>query len=483
MAELRYAGEYIVDVCELHTVSGAIIDMTEQFSTISVFEDIFSNFITGSISFVDTNNLLTNLPIIGQEKLLLKLTTPNGDDVSNRLSSIDFTDNPLYIYKINNKTQVNDNTVAFSVAFTTSEAIRANRIRVSQSFTGEPSEDIVKKILRDEQLMNSKKEYYYELTSNNYKFVAPNMRPMEFINAVARRCLSKEYNNAPTFLFYETVKGFYFRTIDSMMDRKNPRFIYRELTPNTIRDGESRPNAAVNLTNILNYEVLPTTDVMMNMRRGMYGSKLTMIDLVNKTKEDFEYNYFDDFQEDKHADAFNAYGSVNAPLASEARDDFQNRLSDYTESAIFMQAVDRDSPNGLFSARYEGQYDYTGTDIWLQRRKGRFSSLDSAITLRVEVPGNTTLQAGDLIGIEMRNQGMLAEDKKDPYFSGRYLVRKLRHEFTFAEGSPKHTVYLDCVRDTIKQPYPSIGIGYADGGSSVEEVIPTGSESPNDVSF
>lgn len=483
MAELRYAGEFIVDVCELHTVSGAIIDMTEQFSTISVFEDIFSNFITGSISFVDTNNLLTNLPIIGQEKLLLKLTTPNGDDASNRLSSIDFTDNPLYVYKINNKTQVNDNTVAFSVAFTTSEAIRANRIRVSQSFEGEPSEDIVKKILRDEQLMNSKKEYYYELTSNNYKFVSPNMRPMEFINAVARRCLSKEYNNAPTFLFYETVKGFYFRTIDSMMDRKNPRFIYRELTPNTIPEGESRPNAAINLTNILNYEVLPTTDVMMNMRRGMYGSKLTMIDLVNKTKEDFEYNYFDDFQEDKHADAFNAYGSVNAPLASEARDDFQNRLSDYTESAIFMQAVDRDSPNGLFSARYEGQYDYTGTDIWLQRRKGRFSSLDSAITLRVEVPGNTTLQAGDLIGIEMRNQGILAEDKKDPYFSGRYLVRKLRHEFTFAEGSPKHSVYLDCVRDTIKQPYPSIGIGYADGGNSTEEIIPTGSESPNDVSF
>lgn len=483
MAELRYAGEFIVDVCELHATSGAIIDMTEQFSTISIFEDIFSNFITGSISFVDTNNLLTNLPIIGQEKLLLKLTTPNGDDVSNRLSSIDFTDNPLYIYKINNKTQVNDNTVAFSVAFTTGEAIRGNRIRVSQSFDGEPSEDIVKKILRDEQLMNSKKEFYYELTSNNYKFVAPNMRPMEFINAVARRCLSKEYNNAPTFLFYETVKGFYFRTIDSMMDRKNPRFIYRELTPNTIPEGESRPNSAINLTNILNYEVLPTTDVMMNMRKGMYASKLTMIDLVNKTKEDFEYNYFDDFQEDKHADAFNAYGSVNAPLASESRDDFQNRLSDYTEAAIFMQAVDRDSPNGLFSARYEGQYDYTGTDIWLQRRKGRFSSLDSAITLRVEVPGNTTLQAGDLIGIEMRNQGILAEDKKDPYFSGRYLVRKLRHEFSYAEGSPKHTVYLDCVRDTIKQPYPSIGIGYADGGSSIEEIIPTGSESPNDVSF
>jgi len=483
MAELRYAGEYIVDVCELHTVSGAVTDMSEQFATISIFEDIFSTSITGTISFVDTNNLLTNLPIIGQEKLKLKLTTPNGDDISNRLSSIDFTDSPLYVYKVVSKTQVNDNTSAFTLAFTTAEAIRANRIRVSQSFEGEPSEDMIQKILRDPEILNSKKEFYYELTSNNYKFVAPSMRPMDFINAIARRSLSKEYNNAPTFLFYETIKGYYFRTIDSMMDRKNPRFIYRELTPNTIPEGETRPNAAINLTNILNYEVLPTTDVMMNMRKGMYASKLTMIDLVNKTVENFEYNYFDDFQEDKHADAYNAYASQNSPLASEARDDFQNRLSDYSEAAVFMQAVDRDSPNGLFSARYEGGYDYTGTDIWLQRRKGRFSSLDSAITLRVEVPGNTTLQAGDLIGIEMRNQGILAEDKKDPYFSGRYLVRKLRHEFTKAEGVPKHTVYLECVRDTIKQPYPSIGVGFADGGNSTEEIIPLGSESPNDVTF
>ena len=70
------------------------------------------------------------------------------------------------------------------------------------------------------------------MTSNNFKFVAPNMRPFDFINSVGKRCLSKEYNYAPTFLFYETIKGFWFRTIDSMMDTKNPRFVYKEETPN-----------------------------------------------------------------------------------------------------------------------------------------------------------------------------------------------------------------------------------------------------------
>ena len=46
---------------------------------------------------------------------------------------------------------------------------------------------------------------------------------------------------------------------------------------------------------------------MMNMRKGMYASNLLMIDLVNKTVENFNYNYFDSFEEgekqDKHVDS------------------------------------------------------------------------------------------------------------------------------------------------------------------------------------
>jgi len=483
MAKLQYAGEYLIEVCEIYSTSGIALDVKDLFASVNFYEDIMKNSLTGEITFVDTNNLLTNLPIIGQEKLKLKLVTPNEDDNDARDVAINFTETPLYIYKVDAKTQVNDRTIAYSLSFTTPEAIRGNRIRVNQSFAGEPSEDIIKKVLRDEELLNSKKEFYYELTSNNYKFVAPNMRPFEFINAVSRRCLSREYNFAPTFLFYETVKGFFFRTVDSMMDRKNPRFIYREDTPNIMNPNEERPNAVRNLYNIINYSVIGSTDVMMNMRKGMYASTLTMIDLVNKTAENFNYNYFDDFQDDKHVDAFNNYGSQNAPLASEARDDYQNRLSDYDQSAIYMQAVDRDSPGGLFSARYEGQYDYTGTDSWLQRRRGRFTSLDSAIALRVEIPGQTTIQAGDLVGIDMRNQGILSEEDKDPYYSGRYLVRKLRHEFTRGDGQFKHTCHLEVVRDTIKQPYPNAGVPLIDGGNSVEEVIPTGSEDPGVVSY
>jgi hypothetical protein len=471
MATIQYAGEYKVDVCEILSVTGAVLDVRDLFSTVSIFEDIFQNSITGSITLVDTNNLLTNLPIIGQEKLRLKLYTPNADDDTSRTAAINFTETPLYIYKIESKTQVNDQTIAYSLGFTTPEAVRNNRIRVSQSYEGEPTEMMVKKILRDEELLDSKKEFYYETTSNNYKFVAPNMRPMDFINAVARRCFSRDYNFAPSFLFYETVKGFWFRTIDSMMD-KQVRWSYAEMTPNVLADGAARTDTEANLHNILNYSVVQSVDTMMNMRKGLYGSKLTMIDLINKTTEIFETNYFDDFQKDVHLDQY--------PLASEALDDKNNKLSDYTETCIYMQSVDRDSPYGLFSPRHEGFFDYTGTDQWLQRRRSRFTSLDAGIVLRIEVPGNTTLQVGDLVQIDLRNTGVLSgDDRRDPYYSGKYLVRKLRHEFTRGQGVYKHTMHMEVVKDAIPIPYPSTGVAMQDGGPSTDIPVPTGSSIAN----
>ena len=295
MADLEYAGEYIIEECSIYSTSGEVVDVTALVSTINIFEDIFKSSLTGNIALVDTNNLLTRLPLIGQEKLRLKLSTPQIT-VADRSRSLDFTDHPLYIYQVSAKVPVNDSTDALVLSFTTAEAVRSNRIRVSQAFEGEPAVDIIKKIIRDEDLLNSKKEFYYEETANNYKFVSPNMRPIDFINSITSRCLSKTYNFAPTFLFYETCRGFFFRTIDNMLDNKKVKQVYIEDTPNLESDVER------NLIRLISHTVVDSTNVMKNMRQGMYASNLLMIDLVNKTVENFNYNYFDSFENGEKQD-------------------------------------------------------------------------------------------------------------------------------------------------------------------------------------
>ena len=103
MAEIKYAGEFIVEECTLCTVGGLELNLLEQLATVTIFEDIFSNSITGNISFVDTNNLTANASIVGQEKLKLVLVTPNAKDDTERTMNFNFTDNPLHVYKVSLK--------------------------------------------------------------------------------------------------------------------------------------------------------------------------------------------------------------------------------------------------------------------------------------------------------------------------------------------------------------------------------------------
>lgn len=485
MAQIQYAGEYLIEECTLCTVGGLELDLRDLFASVNIYEDIFQNAISGDISFVDTNNILGNARVVGQEKLKLKLSTPQSDEPDSRNLTINFTTTPLYIYKVNSKVNINDRTVAFNLSFTTPEIMRNNNVRVQKSYEGEPALKMVKEVIRDDELLASKKEFYYEETANFYKVVGANHRPFEFINNLARRCLSKEYNNAPTFLFYETVKGYFFRTLDSMMDRKNPKMVFRELTPNA--NEESRSRVDLNLTNILKYDVISTTDTISSTRSGLYGSKLLQLDIINKHYEEFDYDYLEEFNEDKHVDEFNTYGSQKAPIASELLDDYNKKISEYPDSVLHVQMVDRDTTNGLYNPAFTNttqQIDYTGTDKWLQRRKSRFAGLNSAVTLRLTVPGNTTLQAGDLIGVNLMKKGSSNEsDGLDPTLSGRYLIRRLHHVFKRGEGLYKHEILLECVRDTVSERFPSNGVTALNGGPSLDEIIPLGSADPGDVIY
>ena len=262
-----------------------------------------------------------------------------------------------------------------------------------------------------------------------------------------------------------------------MMDRKNPRMVFREVTPTDDPD-----NTALNLTNILDYEIKNSTDTILQARAGMYSSDLLEVDIYNKKYTHHEYDFLKDYNNNVHVDEFNAYGSQKAPTISEARDDFGNKITEYPKTALYVQTTERDKLGGLLDPAFDTQIDYDGKDIWLQKRRSRIVSLDTAITLQIKVPGNTTLQAGDLIGIILKNQTS-AETAQDPYLTGRYLIRNLRHEFSKGVGKMMHTLHIECIRDTVQVPFPSNGVVCLDGGKSTEEIIPRGSSDSGDIVF
>src|SRR5210317_667256 len=213
---IQYTGDFDLEIAEISCVSGNTYDVKELVSAIDIYEDIGANAITGTITIVDTINLVYNAPFIGQERLRLKVQTPQDSPTEETI--IDFSKNYLYINQVLSVTDINDQTRSTVLSFTTQDVYMNNRVRVSKSYTGEPS-TIIKKILRSPTLLDSKKKLFFEETADNYKFVIPNMRPFSAINMIAQRCLSAANGLAPTYIFYETCFGYHFRSVDNLFNQ------------------------------------------------------------------------------------------------------------------------------------------------------------------------------------------------------------------------------------------------------------------------
>ena len=151
MADLQFAGEFELNTIEIIASSGQSIDNITPLE-INIFESIFSNALTGNISIADTNNLIELMPLIGQEQLILKMTTPSLEGEN---TTIDFTKNAFSIYNISVNSEMSSGSSVYVLEFCSPELLINNRVRVSKAFTDTPS-TIVENILTNQILTQQK---------------------------------------------------------------------------------------------------------------------------------------------------------------------------------------------------------------------------------------------------------------------------------------------------------------------------------------
>ena len=455
-SDLQFAGEFLVEECKLLSTKGLEIDITNLLENINIYEDIYSNAISGDLLFKDTNNLVLNAPIIGEEKLSLKIQTPqqspklHNDDET---SVIDYVTTPLQVYKINTVAQANDSALLVSVNFTTQESFRNQISRISQSYKGDPA-DIVEKILRDQNYLDSTRKLFVEPTANHVKMVVPNKKPFTTIQHLCEISNSKQHKEAPSYIFYETTKGFHFRSIDGLCDQE-PSMVYKENIPNQLSE-KGTIDPVKNLETITEMSVLSTKDTIYNMSEGFYSSKLRVHDLYNKTLKDYDFNYLENFEKDTHTDG-------KSPIISKATDArTQKSLVDYPDTKLYVSTT---SATKHFYETEDYPYQSDNLEKTLQRRKSRMRQFERGIKLQIQVPGQTYSQAGDIIELNIAASSSGTEDKLDKQLSGKHLVTTIRHEFKMG-ADPRHQIYMETVKDSLEEEYPSSGPQYSNTGSA-----------------
>ena len=94
--ELQYPGEYEIDFLQIQSSTGDSVDLRKSAVEINLFENIFSNALSGSIIFVYTNDIVTNFPITGQEFVNMKIRFPSDEDIS--IDMVFWLSGPLLIF-------------------------------------------------------------------------------------------------------------------------------------------------------------------------------------------------------------------------------------------------------------------------------------------------------------------------------------------------------------------------------------------------
>ena len=435
-----YAGQFTFDKVKIFASSGTIIDVSRLVTGLNIYEDLYKTCLTGDITLVDTNNVIMEAPIIGQEFLGFKLITPGLDDFA-----LDYSTHVFTITKINSRTSPRPGTMVYSLAFSSPEGLRDNRVRVSKSYTN-TVDAIIEDVLSSAKYINTKKTLFLEETKGIKKMVVPYVHPFKLINQLKLDAISKKHDS-PHYMFYENTLGFHFRTLDSLYAQKAAAEF-------NATDMGGKISLEDELKRVLRFQIVGSNDMLLNVVTGMLSSNTITHDIYRKEYKYNDFEYIADFDENNRINyEENGYPIYNdVPL-----DEFDNTVSTFTDAKRYVHPTST-IINNSDAQHYDTStksYPYTANNIskTIMSRKSKLAELTQGMSIIVEVFGTTTLNVGSIVNMTIPVTGAKhSGEDNDIYLSGRYLVRSLRHMFDFTDK--RHTCAMTLVRDTINKELP-----------------------------
>ena len=459
--KLSYPNDFRHTAVTLYNYKGDKIDISDSVINIEVYESIYNNTMSGTLTFGDVDSIHERLPVVGKEFLEFKIRTPvkyNGAYGG----EINAQDHKFYVYKVSIQEQVSPRNQIIRLNFASAEMLRNSRIRISEAFEG-TYEDAVQKIFKSEKLLNSKKPLFIEKTRLNQKVVVPNLRPFDTINMFAKKSLSSVSNSA-SFYFYETTQGFHFRSLDSMFRQLStgvspalPTWVFNvesSGTPNP--ENIASVDKLEQLQRVYNHNFVNSMDTIQDSKSGMMSSKLITYNAYDKTFNTKEFTYTKEYNTLPHLEnddnEFPASFSIIPDTPADPSEENTNKYgrynlyTDYTDGKTMFLSNTSKIHNTSLDSGYHAERT-------VQSRINEVHMLDK-LTLNMTVPGNTHINAGQVIQVTVPSYALETFEKAQKqyhrFLSGRYLITNIRHNIDFT--SQKHQTTLTCSKETYGTP-------------------------------
>ena len=442
------AGDVNLEVYISPALGGSDTDIRQFVGEVNIFEDIFKNGLYGNILIIDAASLAAQLPIIGDEYITIRATTPGMKQQIYRT---------FKVYSMTDRMMIRDtNTQSYILHFCSPELFIDLMTPLYSRYTG-TIQDVVNQIWGESVAVPRTGEggpsplTIVGNPANNVTFISPGWSALKCVNWLAARALPGDLK-APNFLLYESNKSFYFASIESIINQsKSSGKIFNDYyymanniskpsgdagSPNASNSGaDSRYVKDIDneYKKVEEFRVVETFNAFKNNLNGYYANRLITFDLRNKKYEIFDYDHVSSFDEYTHLENIDGASGV-APFRPDTLRDPAEYITFYPQHDQMYDFVS-DNPQDRIS------------EI-LPRRYSTVQEL-SNFKIEITVPGRTDIEVGAIVKFHfpdsvVRDPSDKNQGGEDKYYTGYYLVSAIRHKITLQ----KHMMILELAKDS-----------------------------------
>jgi len=392
--------------------------------SIAYFESILSDTLRATITFTDTGintsdsikeSILEGLPIVGQEKVLLKFEDNN---------EITIGDKPELVMYVNKVTPIADDTrkTQIKLDLVSAEFIRNEKTRVTKRYDGKIS-DHVKQLLTEGNsigLKTKKDVSDIDETLNNFNYIGNNKKPFYIINWLSRKAISAKNQKKGTsagYFFYETSKGFHFKSIDSLFSQEQKKsIIFNE----TVGIPEGYDLKA------LQYSKDSNVNVQNKLKMGAYSTRTILFDPFTTYYEVVTPNAA--LTEDELKLAGKKLPKLNDEFNNEGD---KKEFTRTTYNLLDKGTLPTGDTNQQIEKSDEENFEYK--DI-LNQSIMRYNQFFSSMAT-VTIPGDFSLSAADMVYLDVPQLEEERVENTSKQNSGLYIIAELTHYIHVTEGT------------------------------------------------
>ena len=426
-------------------------DMCKQFQ---YFEDIMWPSYAATMVIQDnTENIISTMPIQGFERVVVEVDDLTETSGSNKgRYTYDFR-----IWNISNRVG-NERKQTYTLGLISYEGLRNEGTVINRQLTGNVSEIVTELLTKDMGIPSTSINVERSVTS--MKILPTKKTPYTLIKSFLKKSISEKIaiatddskeettevvsdvvdsesqkgSGTAGFLFFQTNRGFVFKSIDTLISDANPiqgdKFFWQ---PAKLSDPS--------LNRIQEIVFGQEFDMIKKLREGHFSSVVCSFNINTLTYKEQKYSLKDTWNDMAHLGS-----QTKLPKGQRELSEYPTRvMSTILDNEVFNQ----DPKIASVDDGGDGSHRYQDLQLhYLSQGLARAGLLFNQ-QLTISITGHLELCAGDKIEIKIPDQSaeVAKETAYDTEHSGTYLIKQVNHQFNMGDSRTVYTV-LDLIRDS-----------------------------------